>query len=379
MCTFGKDTRPDCVVLAAFSTMPTEALIVDRDCQIVAANASAAAHFNDVIDLTGKNLIDIFDRSPPSLIHDLVDAASGSTLVLRRMPSDTNQPDRTPFIVRPLPNQAGRVEYFLLIHDVDRKLARGFKQLSDELRSATHEAAEERKRRQKLEANYQQLESFSRTAAHDLKAPLLNISSVLDFIEEDFGHTLPKEGLEYIGMARDAADRLRTVITDLLDHAKSSSTTLQLRPVEVERTLAEVRKSLSQSLKQSGGIIEQVGELGTVTADPLLFHQLIENLISNSLKYRSPSRPPVIRIKSILKEPEKRVEFLELSDNGLGFDHTQSHKLFLPFQRLHIDSGIEGTGLGLATCKAICTRHGWDIQAEGKPDSGATFRIFSTA
>ncbi|MWD29188.1 hypothetical protein E0K89_017040 [Aquicoccus sp. SCR17] len=268
--------------------------------------------------------------------------------------------------------KAGPVRY-MLVQDTARPSTQAFADLNLKMRDANEEAARQRRLYHGLQETYRELEQFSYAAAHDLKAPLRNISLLLGFLKEDHGADLPPPALEMVEEAGGAARRLQSLIDALLGHARLGTEALNRVPTDLDEMLDGVAAHLAANLAEAGGQLCRAGRLGVVMADRKLLNQLLENLVGNALKYCAPDRPPRITVSYEL--PEGGRATLRIRDNGIGFDPAESETIFTPFQRLHSKPGVEGSGIGLATCRNICNRHGWTLGASGVPGEGATFSI----
>lgn len=354
---------------AAFEVTPRRLMLVSPQGAVLAANR--AMRGSPAPLPPGCDLSRFFEGARGALAEDLLAAVSVGTLVLRPRPrggkSATGPPERMEFEVAPV-REGRRLKSVLLLEDRSRPVQRSFARLSEQLARADAQAASARRHSRELRNRCESLERFSYSTAHDLTAPLRNIETLMQFLEEDYGDRLPEDGRDLVTTARGAATRLQGVIQSLLDHASSGMEELQRRPVHLGQAVAQVTASLSALISEARARLEVEADLGCASADPALLHQLLENLAGNAIKYRHPDRRPVLQIR-------READRLLLADNGRGFDPQLAPRLFQPFQRLHAAPEIEGSGLGLATCAIICERHGWTITAEGRPDRGATFII----
>ena len=348
-----------------FDKLPHGALVVDRSGTVLMANRKAGDTFAKLIGRPpkpGDVLDDLLADPRPLLMEDVRAAASGGRLGLLVVPGHPAIRLRVT-AVRP----AG--PYILSMSDTDA-IDTAFGRMRTELREANSVASRERRMRQEAELAYSAMETFSTIAAHDLKQPLRNISDLLSFLVEDFADILPDDAMALITKAQQSAGRLQGLIGDLLRHARLGSEPMETVEIDIATVLAEITLDFAPRLAESGGQIKQDGPLGTLVAVPQLFRLLLENLISNALKYRSHDRAPVVRLRR--SHGGRR---LEVEDNGAGFDPAAAKKMFQPFTRLATDPDIEGSGIGLASCRTIALRHGWSIHAEGRPGDGATFYV----
>jgi PAS domain S-box-containing protein len=224
-------------------------------------------------------------------------------------------------------------------------------------------------RTDQLEAANKELEAFSYSVSHDLRAPLRAVSGFSQIVLEDYAALLPEEGKQHLQTICDGAQRMGMLIDDLLSFARLSRLPLMRRTVDAEQ---QVRDSLNElQSEQSGRALDvRVGELPACYGDPALLKQVWLNLLSNALKYTKNRERAVIEIGSTL-EKDTAVYFVR--DNGTGFDMQYAGKLFGVFQRLHRQEDFTGTGVGLAIVQRIVNRHGGCIWADAAPDRGATF------
>ncbi len=232
----------------------------------------------------------------------------------------------------------------------------------------------------KLERSNGELQEFAYVASHDLQEPLRKIEAFGDRLSRRYGEVLPDEGRMYIERMQDAASRMRRLINDLLSYSRVSSKSKPFTPVDLDRILAEVLSDLQVRLDETGAEIKS-SKLGTIDADPTLIRQLLQNLLSNALKFRKADVKPVITLEA---QPGDDIAcgdlvvpsvVLTVADNGIGFENTYKDQIFKIFQRLHGRLEYEGTGVGLATCRKIAERHQGTIDADGRPGEGATFTI----
>ncbi len=225
-----------------------------------------------------------------------------------------------------------------------------------------------------LAASNRDLESFSYSVSHDLRAPLRAISGFSRILLEDYADSLDPDGLRYLQQVQDGGLQMGRLIDDLLTFSRTGRHALQLQQVDVSGMVRGCLAELKLQEPDHGAQI-RVGELGSCEADPALLKQLWLNLLSNALKYSRKSEHPVITIGR-RREGAEDVYFVE--DNGAGFDMKYVDKLFHVFQRLHLAEDYEGTGVGLALVQRIVERHGGRVWAEGAVNRGAKFSFTLT-
>jgi light-regulated signal transduction histidine kinase (bacteriophytochrome) len=224
-------------------------------------------------------------------------------------------------------------------------------------------------RTSELEAANKELEAFSYSVSHDLRAPLRAVDGFSQAVLEDYGDELPEEGRNYLQTIRNGAQRMGALIDDLLTFSRLSRQPLEKQPTASTAMVRDVLDELG-SPKDGREIDIRVDDLPPCQADPRLLKQVWMNLLSNAIKYTGRSDNPKIEVGSKLENSE-HVYFV--ADNGVGFDMQYAHKLFGVFQRLHRAEEFEGTGVGLATAQRIVHRHGGRVWADSTPGHGATF------
>jgi light-regulated signal transduction histidine kinase (bacteriophytochrome) len=220
-----------------------------------------------------------------------------------------------------------------------------------------------------LQAANHELEAFSYSVSHDLRAPLRALDGFSEAVLEDFGPQLPAEGLRYLQTIRKAAQQMGALIDDLLAFARLSRQELNKRAVDTGKLVRGVLAELGSPWP--GRRVEvRLDELPASPGDPGLLKQVWVNLLSNALKYTRKRETAVIEIGY---GPVNGAGAFYVRDNGTGFDRRYADKLFGVFQRLHRAEEYEGTGVGLAIVQRIVHRHGGRVWAEAEPDCGATF------
>ena len=221
------------------------------------------------------------------------------------------------------------------------------------------------------EAN-KELEAFSYSVSHDLRAPLRSINGFAKMLVEDFGPSLPQEAQRCLNVVQKSASRMGELIDDLLEFSRLSRSTLDRQAVDIRRVIREVW--LEQRRQDPDRSVELiVDDLPKCLADRRLVKQVWVNLLSNAWKYSSPRQAARIEIGWHQDEQQPSSVVYWIRDNGVGFDQQYAGKLFGVFQRLHRAEDFEGTGVGLALVHRIVQRHGGRVWAEGKLDEGATF------
>jgi len=225
------------------------------------------------------------------------------------------------------------------------------------------------RRTAELEAANRELEAFSYSVSHDLRAPLRAVNGFAGIVLEDFGSQLPEEGRRHPERVRNGARQMGELIDDLLAFSRLSRQPVNRQAVNASRLVRTALEELAPQ-RQNRPIEMRVGELPPCQGDPVLLKQVWINLLSNAFKYTRGRDPAVVEIGCTRKNGGD-VYFVR--DNGTGFDMRYADKLFGVFQRLHRADEFEGTGVGLAIVQRIVHRHGGRAWAEGEVDRGATF------
>jgi PAS domain S-box-containing protein len=219
-----------------------------------------------------------------------------------------------------------------------------------------------------LEAVNKELESFSYSVSHDLRAPLRAISGYMKIIEEDFTNNFDEEGKRLLAVVQRNAARMGTLIDDLLNFSKLGKQALARKDIDMNALVRDVVAELKHTGPAHTEI--KISELHSIKGDDTLIRQVIVNLVSNAIKYSSKKEQPVVEITS---KEEPREVIYTVRDNGTGFDMKYAEKLFGVFQRLHKASEFEGTGVGLAIVQRVINKHGGKVSVDATPNTGATF------
>ncbi len=229
-----------------------------------------------------------------------------------------------------------------------------------------------RERTAQLETVNRELESFSYSVSHDLRAPLRGVDGYSRILQEDYAKRLDPEGCRLLEVVRSETKRMGRLIDDLLAFSRMGRKQFENEKMDMRSLAEEALESVRQSAVDSS-VQFNVGALPPSAGDPALLRQVFVNLISNAVKFSRTQTMPKVEVGF---EPETNGTVYFVRDNGVGFEEQFSHKLFGVFQRLHSEEEFEGTGIGLALVQRIVQRHGGKVWAKSKPNFGATFFFF---
>ncbi len=379
-----------------FESLPGLYLVLKRDYHIIAASdAYLQATLTRREDIVGRGLFEVFPDNPNDPAADGVRNLRASldrvaehkkpdTMAIQKY--DVRRPDGTfeekywSPINSPLLGADGQVIY--IIHRVEdvtdfmrRKKAAG----GDEAELRQRMEAEIFQSSQKVQAVNQQLqaanaelESFSYSVSHDLRAPLRHVRGYVEMLTREAESQLTEKGRRYLQTIADAAREMSELIDDLLAFSRMGRSEMQEAVVDLGALVAETRQGL-EPVMRGRNIRWQIGTLPAVRGDPSMLRQVLVNLLGNAVKYTRKRDAAEIEIGCDGMEDGRIVLFVR--DNGAGFDMQYAGKLFGVFQRLHRADEFEGTGIGLASVQRIIHRHGGRIWAQGQVDAGATFYI----
>lgn len=265
----------------------------------------------------------------------------------------------------PIRDKDGRVRGGVVaMRDVTQKRADDLeiRKLNDELEQRVVERTEQ------LQSANKELEAFTYSVSHDLRAPLRHISGFSKLLTEEYGSTLPPDAQHHLQRIQEGTRRMGMLVDDLLNLARLGRRELSLQVSGLKSVVDEVIAELAYEC-EGRQIDWKIGALPFTECDPGLMKQVFQNLISNALKFTRPRSPAVIEVG---QQNENGDSVLFVRDNGVGFNMKYADKLFGVFQRLHRAEDFEGTGVGLATVQRIVQKHGGRIWVEAELDKGAT-------
>jgi light-regulated signal transduction histidine kinase (bacteriophytochrome) len=244
---------------------------------------------------------------------------------------------------------------------------------------------------QKLEVNNaalsrsnEYLQQFAYVASHDLQEPLRKIHAFNDILLTRYAPVLDDTGQDLLQRQQQAALRMQTLIKDLLDYSRLASQPVPFEAVSL-KTLAEgVLSDLETTIRETNAIVT-VEELPTLPGDATQLRQLLQNLITNALKFAKAGQPPQVHLSANSLTADELPQpstghgnwvALMVADKGIGFDESHGQRIFELFHRLHGRSQYAGTGIGLSVVKKVAENHGGFVTAHGKPGEGATFTVY---
>lgn len=259
-------------------------------------------------------------------------------------------------------------------------------QLADQISIALAQAElleQETQQRLELARSNSELQQFASIASHDLQEPLRKIQTFGNRLKNKYAEELTSQGLDYLERMQNAAERMQILIDDLLSLSRVTTKAQPFVAVNLNQITQEVLSDLEVRIQQCNNCVS-VSELPIIDADPVQMRQLLQNLISNALKFHHGEKPQAIKIYSQKLEntedttgDSSTLEWFQLivEDNGIGFDEKYLDRIFNVFQRLHTRSEYEGTGMGLAICRKIAERHGGSITGKSTLGQGAKFIV----
>ncbi|VBB09411.1 Hypothetical protein LUCI_4701 [Lucifera butyrica] len=220
-----------------------------------------------------------------------------------------------------------------------------------------------------LQQANQELNHFCHSVAHDFKAPLLSINQLASFIVRDYYDQLDRNGQELITYIQSKSAEVVNITDHLLELSRMSEKLLTMESIHLEFLFREVYDELIQ-IQPERNVAFKLKHLPSIYGDPIMIKILVTNILSNALKYTNKREQALIEVDSV---ENKNDYIISVRDNGAGFDMSESHRLFMIFERLHSVNEFEGTGIGLVVCQKILKRHHGRAWLTGKVDAGATF------
>jgi PAS domain S-box-containing protein len=345
--------RSDQLLRAISDGTPDAVYVKDADGRYAFINRAGAAFAERPIDqIVGRTDFELFPEPAAKMTREHDQRAMAASGPITYEDSADRRTTRRTFLVTkgPLRDEGRVVGVFGVARDISaRKRA---------------EAA--------LEDANRELEAFSYSVSHDLRAPLRALDGFSLAVLEDHGEALPEDGRDYLVRIRAAAQRMGRLIDDLLALSRVSRSELRRSSVDLSKLAGEILAEL-RSQDPERVVDAEVAAGLVATADLGLSRALLENLLGNAWKYTSKRERARIEFGEEVRGDGVRAYFVR--DDGAGFDMTYAHKLFTAFQRLHAAEEFQGTGIGLATVNRIVRRHGGRVWAEGAVGRGATFHF----
>lgn len=234
-----------------------------------------------------------------------------------------------------------------------------------------HAQIEVERQKLALEQSNEGLSRFAYVASHDLREPLRKIRQFAEMLVDEYSDILEGDGSYYLDILSSSALRISRLVSDLLAYSRSSNANLVMKDINLNEIVSQVLEELQSAIETSDANIEYKN-LPTVKGDETAVFQLFLNLIGNALKYVSRETSPNVQIKAIT---DGRYHQIIVKDNGIGLSGEGKERVFEPFFRLQNKSDYRGSGIGLATCKTVCDRHGWKVKFNSNENGGTNFVI----
>ena len=223
-----------------------------------------------------------------------------------------------------------------------------------------------------LEATLKEMDTFSYTIAHDLRAPLRHMSRFSEALDVECGGALTPDGAGYLRQIRSGAERMDALVQDILRYSRLTRLELAMRPVDLGALVEDVLREMAPELRDRKAHVVRDRLSDPVLADPVLLSQALTNLVANAVKFVAPGTAPAIRIRS---EPRAGWTRIWVEDNGIGIAPRHHGRVFEIFERLHGSTAYGGTGIGLAIVRRVVERQGGRVGLESEEGSGSRFWI----
>ena len=224
-----------------------------------------------------------------------------------------------------------------------------------------------------LEIANERLTQFAYVASHDLQEPLRKIAVYADLLGKAIERSDKGDIARATSVIQNSAVRARRMVQNLLTFSRVTGSETRLEPLDLRAEVELALSDLSASIEETGARIAVDVPPTVVRADRAQLGRLIQNIVSNAIKYHKPGTAPAIEIRTT--PVDRGQTTLSIADDGIGFDEAFARQIFEPFKRLHDIADYSGTGIGLAICKAIADRYGWPLGVRSRPGEGATFTV----
>jgi PAS domain S-box-containing protein len=346
----------------AVEQSPTSIVITDRNARIEYVNARFTA-------LTGYTPEEVLGQNPRVLNSGETPRATFREMwatILAGLEwrgefhnrKKNGEPYWEEAVISSLKNNAGEITHFIAVkEDITAR-----KQAGQKLRAVLGE----------LERSNRDLEQFAYIASHDLQEPLRLVSNFMQLLAKRYQGRLDADADQFIGFAVDGAQRMQTLIQDLLAYSRVGREIRPFVPVDCHALLTQVVQTLSLAIREQQAVVD-CDPLPTVLGDPTQLSQLFQNLVANALKFRR-DEPPRVHVSATLADDRKFWQFA-VSDNGIGIDPAFYERIFVIFQRLHGRGKYPGSGIGLSICQKIVELHGGRIWVDSVKDRGTVFHF----
>ena len=364
------------VARAAFVAMPIAAFLLDDEARIVLHTRRAGRLYHHLAAEPGAGLEGIefskLTHLDTGALHRALRASVSSGQVSLPM-NDAHRVDvakDVTFHLSLMRIEGVRQQLHMLSQDHLRASATALQNANQMREQASTRGQHLEAHITSLQNSVMSMETFAHAASHDLKSPINALSGLLDLFGQKFGADLPDAATPYLIHMQNAVVQMDALTTKLLAHAQSSAAPMTMSRVNLHEAVDIALNLLDPRLRGKAQDISLTGPEVDLMAEPTMLQILLGNLVTNALKHGDVDRP--LRIQLVTRADGTGAA-LSVTDSGTGFAPDQADAIFAPFARLNTD--VQGSGLGLATCAEICRRHNWEISAASDGRSGAKFNI----
>ena len=350
----GEQVRRHALVQALLNATSDATMMIDASGCLLACNQVFAERFGHTVeDVCGHDLFTLFPPDVAARRRAACEqvAREGRTMVLR----DVRGGRHLMNTITPVPNPDGVPWLAIFSRDITEEV-------EDKARIEAHMAT--------IRRSNEELEQFAYVASHDLREPLRQISSYIGLLERRYMDLLDDDGREFMAYVRNGAQRMDSLILDLLAFSRVTRVDTALSPLPLTQPIAAALEVLELSDDATVEVAVPPGL--TVEGEPGQLTRLFQNLIGNALKYRAADRAPRVQVQA---ERQGAMIAVSVTDNGIGIDPQYFDRIFRIFQRLHGASKYQGTGIGLAIVKRVADNHGGTVTVTSAPGQGSTFTV----